>query len=77
MTRLMNDLTTQKTKLQSENGMCMFCPDSVSQEFIRAPLYCISEMCSAMASALKVAGLGLLSRAVALCLLTFLSSVFL
>lgn len=27
MTRLMNDLTTQKTKLQSENGMCMFSPD--------------------------------------------------
>lgn len=74
----MNDLTTQKTKLQSENGMCMFCPDSVSQEFkALAPLYCISEMCSAMASALKVAGLGLLSGAVALCLLTFLSSVFL
>lgn len=30
MTRLMNDLTTQKTKLQSENGMCVFSPDRLS-----------------------------------------------
>lgn len=55
--------------------VCACSTQTVSQEVLRK--FCISEMCFAMASALKVAGLGLLNGTVALCLLTFLSSAFL
>lgn len=74
----MNDLTTQKTKLQSENGMCMFSPVRLFPSNLSGvPQHCIGEIYCAMTSALKVTGLGLLNGAVALCLLTFQSSIFL
>jgi len=78
MTRVMNDLTTHKAKLQSENGMCMFSPDRLFPSNLSGVCqHFLGEMYCAMESALKVARLGLLNGAAALHLLTFLSSIFL
>ena len=77
MTRLMNDLTTQKTKLQSENGMCSISVFSPNKLLVsRMSSVYVKEKWCAVVLVLNVAGLGLLNRIVALHLPIFLSSVF-